>query len=154
MLIFNIRAKILFSLIMLLLWGCMPPVVVRENDVYTAIPVTVRLANYNTILIDVSSELPEASQMIVKLENAIIEDLNSRKTFENIISASTSQNISADLRLNAKIIETKLVVVELIDLKTGKNNGVFRVDTAFWHPFHLSVQDAARLITDFIIRNM
>jgi hypothetical protein len=144
----------------------------ERSEVYTNIPVTVGLSNYKSLLLNVSSKVSEPSPADVKLEKELLRILKDKNVFANIISVSTSQFPSADLRLNLEIVEVRrkfstsafarsLIVVNggLVDLKTGMNNGVFRVESACFAVLHAACNDAefnlaAGQIVDYILRNM
>jgi hypothetical protein len=142
----------------------------RFPEVRTIVPVTTRLATYQKLLLDVSTEIPEPPQTDVHFEEEIIKFLKKRALFKAIVTDATSSDISADLRLNVKLIKrykeknkisSVVVESEFIDLKTGENNGVFRMKVWTVHPsfiwifgdqlnFHLP----AELLVDYLVKNM
>lgn len=103
---------------------------------------TIKFANYKTILVDVSSQVPESTQEVVQLESMLIAKLREGNMFEKVVSGSACSDAEGDLRLNLKILDLEkvspgarvmlgalagraVIVVngELIDLWSERNKG-------------------------------
>jgi len=118
----------------LFLTACLPKVNVR-----TITPMTAKISNYETILIYVSTLVPDSTEQVSQLEAYIIKYIDQKGIFKNIVPYSKEPTESTDLRLYAKILELRKggfvtaaftypymrLEVILIDVKTGKNIGVF-----------------------------
>lgn len=141
-------------------------------------PMTVKLANYKTMLFHVSSHVREAGEVMIQLENMTMGKLREKGLFKKVIIGSSSPDASADLRLNAKIVALRKVSsgsramwgafsgkaritvdVELIDMKTGETIGAFRAEgkssggTAFAGTTPQAIEHAAEQIAGFIQKN-
>ena len=170
----NIFVKHLIKsiLALLLLGGC------ATGAIYPITPITVRLSNYNTMLVKVSPEFPYATQEAIQLESMIITKLTKEMLFKNIIAGSSS-NTSAELHLSVKVIRVKkvsrserlvlgamigragiFVDVELTDLKTGRKIGAFTATgkssggTIFAGTTKQAVEYAAKKIVEFVQLNI
>ena len=166
--------KAVFTLAMLLLGGC-----ASTGTLHTLKPMTVKLANYKTMGIDVSSQVPESSQEAIQLETMVIVKLRDRGLFEKIFSQSASPEIPADLRLNVKVVNLKkvsaedrvmlgalagrakiVVDVELIDLKTEETIGAFKAEgqssggTVFAGTTSQAIERAVEQIVQFVQDSM
>lgn len=108
------------------------------------IPSTVKLSDYKTIQVNVTSKIKESDKVCCRLQDKIVEILTERKLFDNILKGEAPQDTPVDLQLNAEIValkkvttaermflddfvgESEMVVVNrLKDLKTGNELGTF-----------------------------
>jgi len=104
-------------------------------------PLTDRISNYETVLIYVTTMVPDSAEQASILEEYIIKNLNKKAIFKKVVASSAEPDASTDLRLNAKILNLKkagivstmftgggggvIVEVSLIDVKTGATIGTF-----------------------------
>jgi len=164
----------LVILIILCFTGC-----ASTGGLHTKTPVTVKLANYRTILLYVSSQVPESSGETIQLGSIITDRLHNKGLFEKVLVASTSPGCRADLELNAEIVELKrvspgariclgaltgragvVVDVALTDMNTGTMIGSFRAEgkssggTVFAGTTIQAIECAAEQIVEFLERNM
>lgn len=169
-----IKHGIIFILAVLLLGGC-----ASTGALHTITPPTVKLANYKTILVSVSSQVPEATQEVIQLESMIITKLLEKGLFEKVVAGSASPDASTNLRLNAKIVELKkvgarlraifgafagragiVVNVKLIELETGNTIGAFKSEgkssggTVFAGTTPQAIQRAVEQIIAFVQKSM
>jgi len=142
-------------------------------------PMTVKLANYKTMLLDVSSQVLGLEEEVIQLESMTIVKLKEKGLFEKVVAGSASPDASTDLRLNAKIVELRkvsagsramwgafsgragiVIDVGLIDMKTGKPIGAFKAEgkssggTVFAGTTSQAIERAVEQIVKFIQKNM
>jgi len=136
-----IKSRVGLTVVLLLLSAC----ATGALDIIT--PVTVKLSNYKSIILNVSSYKLASYEAI--LETATVRRLREKGLFEKVIAGSASPDAQADFCLNAKIEEIKplgiweirpsgdrlfsgqvkiVVEAEIIDLKTGRSVGAFKVE--------------------------
>ena len=164
----------LFLLVLLLLGGC-----ASKGAIRTTTPLAVKLSNYKTIMVNVSSQGPGLSEEIVQLETMTITKLREKGLFDKVIAGSSSPDAPTDLRLNARIVELKRVSsgarvmvgafagragididVELTDMRTGKGIGTFMAQgrssggTVFAGTTPQAVERAVEQIVEFIQNSM
>jgi hypothetical protein len=169
-----VKYGVIFIFILILLGGC-----ASTGTISATTPITVKLSTYKTMLLNVSSQVPESSGEIVQLESMTIAKLREKGLFDKVIAGSSSPNARADLRLNAKIVKLKRVSsgarvmvgamagragidveVELFDLKESKTIGTFTAQgrssggTAFAGTTPQAVGRAVEQIVEFIRKNM
>lgn len=138
-------------------------------------PIDVKLTNYKTAIVHVTSQLPESRQEIFQLESLIIAKLREKGIFEKVISGNTSPDAPADLKLDGKIVELKkvnagmrvmlgafagqgrvLVDVALIEQKSGDGIAKFMAEgkssggTIFAGTTEQAIERAAEQIVGFI----
>jgi hypothetical protein len=143
------RIMILVSL--LTLWGC-------AGTLQIVTPVSVKLANYKTVVIDISKTdeyailLKATGFDAITLETMAVDKLREKSLFETVIVGKALPDTQKSLVINAKITGLRLAGVattppgrtsgaysgqvimvldaELIDLTTGKIVGAFKAEGA------------------------
>ncbi len=128
------RIGILILLAIFIFTSCSKP------KINVTLPLTARLSNYNTILINVTTTLPETSKQVSSLEDRIVKILLKRGYFEKVVPASFDPEYSTDIRLDVKLRAIKkagllsafffagagaAVEVTFLDRKTGNAIGGF-----------------------------
>lgn len=138
---------------------------------HTKTPITVKLANYRTILLYVSSQVPESSGETIQLGSIITDKLHNRGLFEKVLVASTSPGCQAELELNAEIVELKkvspgartltgragiVVDVVLTDMNTSTSIGSFRAEgkSSTAGTTSQAIERAAEQVVEFVEKNM
>ena len=140
--IIALKCVIVCILSIFILGGC-----ASTGAIYPIKPITVKLASYKTMLINVESEVPEASLELSQMEIKAITALKENALFEKVFLGSVYPDASADLELNLKIVDlnkvshaaramsgalagrAKIIIeAELIDLKTRENISAFKIE--------------------------
>ncbi len=140
--IIAIKCVIVCILTIFILGGC-----ASTGTIYLIKPITVKLVKYKTILINIESEVPDASFEISQIEIRTITALKEKGLFEKVFLGSVYPDASADLELNLKIVElhkvshaaraltgafagrAKVIVeAELIDLNTRETISAFKTE--------------------------
>jgi hypothetical protein len=141
--------------------------------IHTTTPITVKLGDYKTLLLSVSSEHPESSAETMQLASFIAAELDDKELFEKVRVGSGCRDCPgcrADLELRAKIVELNkgdssggaAVVVDaaLTDMETGKGVGSFKVEgkassrSAVACGTSQAIEHAAEEIVGFLAKNM
>lgn len=156
------KVCILSTLFTLLLLGC-----ASTGTVQTMIPVNVNLEKYKNIGIKVSSNIVDSNEEVSQLKEFLTEKIQDGNLFKFVESKS------ADLLLKAKIVglrrvgvgerlmagvfagKAKIVTdIELIDLKTTKSIGSFKVESKLlWGGTKDTLKDLAEKIVGIIQEN-
>jgi hypothetical protein len=156
------------TLTVLVFAGC-----ASTGAIHTATPITVKLADYKTLLLSVSSEVPESSAETMQLASFIATKLDDKDLFEKVRvgpGCPDCPRCRADLKLHAKIVQLKkvdcsglagvLVDVALTDMKTGKGVGSFKAEgkssyrTVLARRTRQAVEHAAEEIVGFVAKRM
>lgn len=141
-------------------------------------PVSVKLADYRKLALNVSSEVEKSSDQVVKLGNLIQQKLREKNLFERIYLASSAPEETADLQLEVKILKMRevsattrilfgafagrsklLADVRLVDIKTGSEIGAFQAEgkssggTIFAGTTDQAIERVAEQIADFVQKN-
>lgn len=168
-----IKFGVVCTVALFLLWGC------ASGALQTTTPMEVKLANYKTIVLNVSSPIFGANEEIAQFETMAVAKLQSKNLFEKVIAGSSSPDAQSDLRLDAKIVELKKVSsaervmqgafagragitvdTELIDVKAGTKIGAFRAHgvssggTRFAGTTRQAIDQATDQIVEFVQKNM
>jgi hypothetical protein len=94
------RYNNLFIIFIFMLFGC------ASSSIYMREPVSVKLSNYKTLLMDVSSNnIRYFSDAKNQLENLLISELREKNLFKKVILATSSEGESADLHLSITILD-------------------------------------------------
>jgi Domain of unknown function (DUF4410) len=169
-----VQYGVIFLFVVIFLGGC-----ASTGKISTTVPMTVKLSTYKTMLLNISSQIPESSEEMVQLESMTIAKLRDKGLFEKIIVGSSSPDAQADLRLKAKIVALKKVSsgarvmvgamagragidveVELFDLKESKILGTFIAQgrssggTVFAGTTPQAIERAVEQIVEFIQKSM
>ena len=144
-------------LAVLLFTGC-----ASTGAIHTITPITAKLADYKTVLLCVSSQVPESSGETIRLGSIITDKLHNKGLFDKVLVASACSGCQADLRLNAKIVEVKkvgagvVVDVALTDMKTGTSIGSFEAEgrSSGEGATSQAIERAAEQIVGFLNKNM
>ena len=142
-------------------------------------PLTASLgSSYKTVLVDVSTSVPDTNSDAQALENEIITELRKNTSFTKVISATGAPDAKVDLRLKAKIVDMKKVSAgkrvmlgglagrgrvkvdtDLVDGKSGKVLGSFTSEgktsggTAFAGTTEQALRRAAEEIAGFVAQS-
>jgi hypothetical protein len=137
---FIIRKNILLIILLMVLYmltnfvvGCASTGSHREMT-----STTTKLSNYKTILVNVSSNIPDSSLITVKLGSMIVAELEEKKIFDDIFLFQFTPHAAAELGCNVKILDLRKVsdfdraivgglagqariatIVEIVDLKSN-----------------------------------
>lgn len=157
----NISIKLFISiLVIFLLYG-----LALSETVQTSMPVTVNLADYKKLAVEVSSDNVDNNKEVSQLQEILIDKFTESKLFEEIVKGS-----SADLLLKTKIVGLKKVGAgsrllfgafagkskavtnaELIDLRENKLIGSFKTEgEVIWGGTKESLEAMADKIVAFI----
>lgn len=170
------QTRVLFSLgILVSLVGC------ASGGSTTALqPVSVPLSSaYKTVLVEVTSTVPDSDADARALENEIITELRKDTRFTQVLSATGNPNAAADLRLKADIVDLRKVSAgkrvmlgglagrgsvkvnaELLDGRDGSKLGAFTSEgktsggTVFAGTTEQALQRAAEQIAGFVTQNL
>ena len=94
------KKKTLFFIFIFLVLGC------ASGSINIKEPVSTKLSNYSTLLVDVSFNNREYFvEAKDQLETLLISKLRKKRLFANVISPSSSVTETADLQLNITIID-------------------------------------------------
>jgi hypothetical protein len=164
----------LLLLISLALIGC------ASGGTTTAVqPLTASLGSkYKTVLVNVSTSVPDTNSDAQALENEIVTELRKNPAFTKVISATGAPDAKADLRLEAKIVDLRKVSAgkrvmlgglagrgrvkvdtDLVDGKSKKVLGSFTSEgktsggTAFAGTTEQALRRAAEEIAAFVAQN-
>jgi TolB-like protein len=135
-------------------------------------------STYKSVLVDVSTSVPETASDAQALENEIITELRKNASFTKVISATGAPDAKADLRLKAKIVDLRKVSAgkrvmlgglagrgrvkvdtDLVDGKSGKVLGSFTSEgktsggTVFSGTTEQALRRAAEEIAGFVAQN-
>ena len=152
-----IGQALVLILAVLLFAGC-----ASTGAIHTKTPINVKLADYKTVLLCVSSQVPEPSGETVQLAALINKKLRDKGLFEKVLVASGCSGCRADLRLNAQIVEvgqvgSEVVVdVALTDMNTGTRIGSFEAEgkSSGESTTRRAIERAAEEIVGFLSKNM
>lgn len=172
--IIGIKQGISLILGMLLFVGC-----ASKGALITETPMTTKLADYKTMLLHVSSQVPGSSEEVIQLESMTVAKLREMGLFEKVIAGSASPDVPADLRLNVRIVELRevssgkrvflgalagrariAVDAELIDLQTGKTIGAFKAEgkssggTVFAGTTEQAIERVVEQIVEFVQKRL
>jgi len=169
------RKKIIILLLVAILFaGC-----ASKGVTVTTQPVSTKLSNYQTMLINVSSLILGAEEEITKVESMLVTTLRQSENFEKIIGGSVAPDEITDLQLNVKIVKVKKVGsgaramlgifdgrahivcdVELIDSKDSKKIGAVKAEgkssggSVFAKGTDQAIKRATEKIIEFIHQSM
>jgi len=94
------KRRFTVSVLILMLLGC------ASSSIYMKEPVTAKLSNYKTLLVDVSSNNKRYfSDAKDQLENLLISELREKNLFKKIMLNASSEVKSADLHLSITILD-------------------------------------------------
>ena len=157
-----------------LLAGC-----ASSGELKSTTAMTTHLGTYQTLLLEVSSGVPDSAQETTQLETLTVTQLRSKGVFQKVIAGSAaSGDTPTDIRLRAKITELtkvgstsrimlgalagrgKVVVAsELVDARSGQSLGSFIAEgqssggSAFAGTTEQAIERAAEQIVEFVVRN-
>ena len=132
------RIGILIFLVVFLFDSCSKP------KINIASPLTTKLSSYNTVLVNVTTILPDTSEQVSSLETKLVKQLLKKGFFEKVVPSSFDPEYSTDLRIDVKIKELRkagilsafvfagakvVAEVSFIDRKKGDTLG--RFETAY-----------------------
>ena len=142
-------------------------------------PTTTKLSNYKTILVNVSSNIPDSSLVTTKLGSMIVAELEEKKLFDDIFLAQFTPNSEAELSLNVTILDIRYVsstargwvgglagqagvstIAEIVNLKSNTTISKFEVvgkssgGTMFSGNTKQAIEYTAKEISEFIYDNM
>ncbi|MCK5512893.1 MAG: DUF4410 domain-containing protein [Deltaproteobacteria bacterium] len=94
------KRRFAVSVLILMLFGC------ASSSIYMREPVSVKLSNYKTLLVDVSSNNKRYfSDAKNQLENLLISELRKKNLFKKVMLKTSSEGESADLHLSITILD-------------------------------------------------
>jgi hypothetical protein len=94
------KRRFTVSVLILMISGC------ASNSIYMREPVSVKLSNYKTLLVDVSSNNKRYfSDAKNQLENLLISELREKNLFKKVMLNASSEEESADLHLSITILD-------------------------------------------------
>ena len=150
-----------------------------SGTLQTSIPMTVKLTDYKTMLINVSAQTPESAEEVAELEKMTIDKLREKNVFGNVVPGSTSPEAAVELRLSLKIVQLHkvsrsarlmmgglagqasiVIEAELLDVKAGKTVGGFKVEaqssggTVFAGTTSQAIERAVEQIVGFVQKNV
>ena len=170
------QIRVLFSLVILVfLIGCASGGTTTPLQAVSA-PLS---SAYNTVLVEVTSTLPDSDADARALENEIITELRKDSRLTQVLSGTGSPTAAADLKLKADIVEMRKVSTgkrmmlgglagrgsvkvnaELLDGRNGTKLGAFTSEgktsggTVFAGTTEQALQRAAEQIAGFVTQNM
>lgn len=137
-----LKLILLLVFTLILISGC-----ASTGSMHTTMKPQAEISSYKTIIVYVTSNVPDSGQEIIQLQNMTVSKLRDIGLFEKVMAGSTSSDMPMDLELRSKIIKIKkgssgsrillgvlagqagiVVNAELIDLKDNKIIGKFSVE--------------------------
>lgn len=171
--VINLQKHILIFALMVLV-GC-----ASTGTLKSTMLSDVKLSNFKTIVIHVSSQVPEASNEVIQLESLTITKLREKGLFEKVIAGSASPDAQADLKIDVEITKLKKVTAaaramlgalagrggvvlnaKLIDLNTEEIISTFEAEgkssggSIFAGTTNQAIEQAASQIVEYVQGNM
>lgn len=165
------REAVLLLTVISLLAGC-----ASTGQTVAAAPPVTKLSAYDSVVVNVTSSVPETSRETVQLESMIISSLRDSNLFRNVTAASAGGK--GDLRIDAVISDLRkvsgakrallggfagrgnmVVDVKLVDAKSNNAVGTFTAKgttsggTVFAGTTEQAIELAAREIVEYIQKN-
>lgn len=142
-------------------------------------PSTITLSKFKSLLINVTSEVPESSKEVMVLSGLLLAKLQERGLFEDVASANFSSNAKAELVLNVNVTDIRRVGdaarfflgalagqakinanAELVDLNEDKTIGKFTAEglssggTRYAGYTSQAIERISEQITEFVQKSM
>jgi len=180
---FNVRSKVvahtvIYIIIMAFvasLTGC-----ASTGALQMKTPVTMKLRNYKTLIVAVSSKVTDTSLEAVQIESMIVNELRNKGDFEKVVRSMGSPDWMFDLKLNVVItamhkvsVQDRLLLwgaftgqastvleIDLIDMRKGVSIGSATIEgksstfTSFAEATEQSIKRAVEEVVSFIENNL
>lgn len=170
------KSKHVFSIILVAVLSILLLACASGGTTVAAAPVEAKLSKYKTLIVNTSSNVPNADTELVQLENLLVGKLRQSGSFAKV---TTDTDVKQGVRLDAKIVALRevstakrvmlgalagrgriSVAVELVDVATGKKLGSFQSEgktsggTVFAGTTDQAIERVAEQIVDFVKQNL